>query len=558
MPLPQGRDDATANPGDLVPRGERDSFVAFAFAAADVLLTLDEKGTILEAQGALRAFFGAAAAQLAGRALTEFLLPADQPLAEAILARAARATRFERAVLSLVSPGRAAFPVVLGGCLVPSLPGRLFASLSIPTPLPAPGNRDAAGLLDAEAFEAAARAATAAPDGRPRTLALLRVRGLDQAAAKLSPERRTRLLARVGGTLRTRAADGDLAGRLGPDSFGVVTAAPLPSEEIAGEIAAIVATHADGATVAASVSAVDLAAGQLSEAGLAQALAYTLRQFATDAAVPPASLSAGLAAAMDGTTSRLDALRRTIRRDEFAVAFQPIVNIDTGHIHHFEALARFPGTTSPGATISFAEEVGVIAEFDLAMTRRVLRQLEVAPRHAIAVNLSARSVAQPGFRRQLLALLAAHGTAASRLVFELTESAMIDDMPAAVDFLRELRRQGHRVCLDDFGAGRAGYGYLRRFEVDYVKIDGAFLRAAVHDRRERAMLRSVIRLGAELGFSVVGEMIETEEEAALARSVGMALGQGYLLGRPAADLPCAPSSRPVAAGAEPRGTRVPG
>ncbi|OYW82922.1 MAG: hypothetical protein B7Z26_02010 [Asticcacaulis sp. 32-58-5] len=96
-----------------------------------------------------------------------------------------------------------------------------------------------------------------------------------------------------------------------------------------------------------------------------------------------------------------------------------------------------------------------------------------------------------------------------------------------------------RVCLDDFGSGAASYNYLRHFEVDFVKIDGPFLREAVGDNRQRALIRSIVSLSHELGCQVIGETIENAEMDEMARQLSIEFGQGYLFGRPSPDLPSA-------------------
>jgi EAL domain-containing protein (putative c-di-GMP-specific phosphodiesterase class I) len=120
---------------------------------------------------------------------------------------------------------------------------------------------------------------------------------------------------------------------------------------------------------------------------------------------------------------------------------------------------------------------------------------------------------------------------------------MIDNMTGAERFLAQLRSQGHAVCLDDFGAGATAYNYLRRFDVDFIKIDGPFLKAAAERSRERALIRSICVLVGDIGCKVIGEMIEDEAAASFARDLGIAHGQGWLFGKPVERLP--PPPRPM-------------
>ena len=163
--------------------------------------------------------------------------------------------------------------------------------------------------------------------------------------------------------------------------------------------------------------------------------------------------------------------------------------------------------------------------------------LRAAPGISVAVNMSGLSVQSPDFCARLFALLEEMRAVVGppeqgRLLVELTETAEIDDLGAATGALARLRAMGVGLCLDDFGAGAAAFRYLQQFRVDYVKIDGSFVQAAQQGGRERAMVASMVELAANAGAQTVAEMIETEEQAALMRELGVDQGQGWLFGRP--------------------------
>ena len=189
------------------------------------------------------------------------------------------------------------------------------------------------------------------------------------------------------------------------------------------------------------------------------------------------------------------------------LAFQPIVELATKQTRHFEVLARFSKTigVSPYQTISFAENVGLICDFDLTMCRRALAWLEErrksAPdkRYTIAVNLSGRSVGNAAFLESLFALFHEHDPVRKLLSIELTESARIRDLTAANNFIQSLRKDGHEVALDDFGTGASALSYLHSIEVDIVKIAGEYVRGAVANQKYRATLKAMGSLAPSLG-----------------------------------------------------------
>ncbi len=150
----------------------------------------------------------------------------------------------------------------------------------------------------------------------------------------------------------------------------------------------------------------------------------------------------------------------------------------------------------------------------------------------IAVNVSGRSLSEPEFVRDLLKILEENQQVSPFLSLEITESARILDLKAIGDVVQQIRALGFKVYLDDFGAGAAGFQYLKNLRVDAVKIDGAYIKDAIESREDRAFLRSMVMLCKELGIETVGEWIETKEHADLLQDIGVDYGQGYYYGKP--------------------------
>jgi EAL domain-containing protein (putative c-di-GMP-specific phosphodiesterase class I) len=134
--------------------------------------------------------------------------------------------------------------------------------------------------------------------------------------------------------------------------------------------------------------------------------------------------------------------------------------------------------------------------------------------------------------RSLLALLEKSRVPASKLLFEITESAQIVDLETVRRFVVELRRLGHSVCLDDFGAGAASFSYLQALPVDYVKIDGAYVGRLCESPRDRAIIKGMTSMCRDLGIHTIAEMIEREAQLDALLELGVELGQGYLFGQP--------------------------
>jgi EAL domain-containing protein (putative c-di-GMP-specific phosphodiesterase class I) len=209
-------------------------------------------------------------------------------------------------------------------------------------------------------------------------------------------------------------------------------------------------------------------------------------------------------------------------------------------------LSRFRGESTTQEWIIFGEDIGMAPSFDMAVCERALNYLQYKSqgrRTKFAVNLSGLSIQNEHFFKNLTAKLASFKGAADRIMFEITESAAIQDLDAVSKYVQILRDQGYKVCLDDFGAGAAAFQYLQKLPVDYVKIDGQYTRRVVASERDRVLLKNLANMCGDLGIAVVAEQIELPEQAEIMRDMGIALGQGFLFARPNAKPEYAPPAK---------------
>jgi EAL domain-containing protein (putative c-di-GMP-specific phosphodiesterase class I) len=189
--------------------------------------------------------------------------------------------------------------------------------------------------------------------------------------------------------------------------------------------------------------------------------------------------------------------------------------------------------------VQLAENIGVISQLDRAMCGRVIdlltRSARSMPKLRVAVNLSARSLDSHDFRDRLIGMLQRNPQLRNRLMFEITESMALKDLQTTNAFIQVLRQAGHKVSLDDFGVGAAAFEYLRALEIDYVKIDGSYVQAALKTEKGGRFLKAMAGLCRELGIATVAEMVEKEEEVGFLLECGIDFGQGFLFGRPMPD-----------------------
>ena len=274
----------------------------------------------------------------------------------------------------------------------------------------------------------------------------------------------------------------------------------------------------------------------------ARALVYSVRKFADTAAdIDLNALQQDFSENFEDIRERIANLRRLMKERRFHAAYQPIVPLDGGDIHHVEALVRFDTRSgSPFELITFAEEVGLIGEFDMMMLNAVTNTLnewrDKKRKACIAVNLSARSLTAPDFQESLMAHLEEHENLSDKLLIEVTESAQVSDLSRLSEAVKNIRAAGFKVCLDDFGAGASGFQYLKNIKVDFVKIDGSYVRGAEDDYELRAFLRAMTTLCSGLGINTIAEHVETTAQANLLKELGADYAQGFLFGHPEVNL----------------------
>ena len=278
----------------------------------------------------------------------------------------------------------------------------------------------------------------------------------------------------------------------------------------------------------------------ISEQDAVKAAVYAMKKAATSGGVKTMdALTGGYEKRLETVKGQLKAFKKIVLQERFEIALQPIVNIGDGSLHHFEALARFDAdyyNGSPYDFMCFAEGVGVIQEFDLAMVLKCVSLLKRMKRMGynvgVAVNLSGRSIQSPSFLRHFFRVLEDCSDIRDMLMFELTESSQIEDLEATNRTLSRIRDFGHKVALDDFGAGAAGLQYLRVLKVDVVKIDGIYIRKGIENSEDRSFLRSMAELCNGLGIETVGECVENEEQRTFLSEIGITYAQGWLYGKP--------------------------
>ncbi len=500
--------------------------LGLAFAAADALIEVDDKAQITFALGA---------GPTANQSTATWI---GRPFVD-LLSYSSRAA--VQAALGGLSGGARSLPLeILADCGDGRVRRALFRAFVLPDLAPAVScaltwqgepfvleEAAALPLADAEGFLALAREGL---NGKTEAalqrlaMAFIEVQGLSAA----NDAANERVAARIGARLQQASHDGVSAGQLTASRYALIKPAD-DGRDLEAEVRE--AGLAEGLTLTSRTN--EVAVGSDALCAL-RAMRFAIEGCLKDNNAQP---ELSFADSLSRTLKDADRFRGIVRDREFALFYQPIVDLKTRAVHHFEALARFGQSGGPASAIRMAEELALIESFDLAVAEKIVHRLRQPGSGLlkIAINVSGASLANDAYVAALLRMTASEPDNRRRLIVEVTETAALADIAAANRRLSALRDAGIRVCIDDFGAGSAAFDYLRGLSVDAVKIDGAFVRDIDRDARTRTLIGHLVELCGSLGMTTIAEMIETEDAARAVQDLGVNYGQGWLFGRAEAE-----------------------
>jgi EAL domain-containing protein (putative c-di-GMP-specific phosphodiesterase class I) len=221
--------------------------------------------------------------------------------------------------------------------------------------------------------------------------------------------------------------------------------------------------------------------------------------------------------------------------------FQPILRSANGELHACEVLSRIHTEegriAAAGEFVEAAERMGLIHNLDFAvMDKAFAAARQAGYRGTLFINISPRALGLSEFFPKVRKMVADHGIEPSNVVFELTERETVTNLQVLEKFVANLRMEGFKFAIDDFGSGFSSFHYIKRFPIDYIKIEGDFIANMLRDERDRAFVNSIATLARELDIRTVAEYIEDGEILQAVARCGIDYAQGYHLSRPLADL----------------------
>ncbi len=533
-------------------KAERDRYVSLAFTWADLLFEVDRQFSVVFAAGATRAFFGRSSDALVGTPFRDLVAPPDVPKIGETLKKILNTGRVQEEYVRVIAPDGSWLYVALSAYCLGGEDDHLFVAMRKGTAAAAHAasgeTRGEGGLFDSGNFAeiAADRIKKLQDSGEEADVTVVSLPGMSEIQKRIEPKDQKDLEKAVGEILQAHSVGGDTAAKLGDGVFSLLHGSGTPLTDIIGQLEQITKKMdpaGKGSTVeAATVPMAEVAA--VSEEDLVKGLGYMMTKFSDSVAsgVGLEDLATNMGSLISEAAGKVSQFKQIIQQSEFYVALQPIIHIYTGDIHHYEALCRFdskPGE-SPFKSITFAEETGLIHEFDMAMAKKTIEWLGKFPRNSnkyrVAVNVSGFSMSQPSYLDALMNLLRENSWTQGKLMFEITESSRMSDLDGANNFIQTLRKRGYHVCLDDFGAGAASFQYLSMLDVDVVKLDGSAIKNAQRAPKGRAFLSALTELCRRMTVETIAEMVDTIEALDFCRDCGCNYVQGYLFGKPSREV----------------------
>ncbi len=361
------------------------------------------------------------------------------------------------------------------------------------------------------------------------------------------------LLQEISARLEECIRDTDILARLGGDEFGVLLAgcSIKRAKKIAEDIRETIKNyrmtwgdHVHGVGVSIGLVPVNADSGEISDILRdADSACYVAKDRGRNRVHVYEKDDAELAR-HHGTMRWMHRIRNALHKDNFCLYYQPIhdVNLIDESIWHAELLVRMIGDggeiISPKHFIPAAERYHLMVDIDQWVVHHTLNRLpqlvkQVAPRRLLCgINLSGQSLSDDHFLGYLVNEVDRMAQEPANLCFEITETAAIANFDHAQRFISIMRGMGCSFALDDFGSGLSSFGYLKRLSVDYLKIDGSFIRNISHDETDYAMVKSIQQIGNVMGIKTIAEFVESPGIVRRLQSLGVDFVQGYALGEP--------------------------
>lgn len=519
---------------------ERERFVAFAFAAAEIFFEIDRKGGIHFKGGAYEKLLHHPTGS-DKNALFDSVVAEDKDVLLATIELLDHKGRIGPMPIRFYLEDGRSIALRMFALKMPDNNGKIFLSLRS-APLSG-GEEDqvidpATGLLTKDNF--LSLAAKAMKDKSSQIyMSAVDISGIEETEKQFGRKKSDHLLKRIAVYLKTLSLEGNSASKIGDNQFAFLHRSKNDGQSLE-KILPSLKTEIPLSAIIKTISPATNSKNNASETQVLQTISYILQKFTIDTDIDDiSSMSGAYDTIAKETLHKLNQFRSMIETGNFKMAFQPVVRIDDQSVDHNEILSRFTFDNEEKNTrdmIKFAEDIGIIRDFDIALTKKAIdyvrKMRKLGSPISVSLNISAHSLDGGDLTDTLVSTLKKGKDIAHSIILELTETSIIRDLIEAEKILSDLKSVGYRICLGGFGAGGSGYQYLKALGVDLVKIDGIYVRDMNQPDYQHTFLLSMVRLCGGLGIKTIAQHVENRFQADFLQSLGVTYGQGYYYGEP--------------------------
>lgn len=518
---------------------QRDRFLAFSFASADLLLEIKNDGYILSALGATKNLIGKDEHAVKSTKWHDLFAFEDQSYLKQSVSEATVGQRIgpffvelahtqKKVLFSCIKmPKSDVFYATVG--LSHHLEDMIYDSKPKDAVTKLPNKDELSTALEEKLLVASSL-------GKDADITFLDLGQHNAYKERVGKDTWDRITQEIAQSLSKGSLGGDAAGQISDSKYTLLHERDADIDALKKQIADLMITndpHGKGLDIQNKTVEADVSA--MSPKQAAHSLLYTLNEFERKGAkLDITDIQQGFKSYLESNEDKVKELEGFISTKRFELYFQPIVVLETGELSHYEILSRFShGNTQEW--IMFCEDVGLATEMDLAVADKALNYIHYkagTTSTKFAMNISGQSIADPAFLNRLMSMVHKYENIQSRLSFEITESYHIENLSKVASYIDSLREQGFKVALDDFGAGSASLQYLQELNVDVVKIDGKYIKNIRESQRDIAIVKNIAGMCKDLDIDVVAEYVEDYELVKLLRKLGIKYGQGFYYSRP--------------------------
>lgn len=521
---------------------QRDRFLAFSFASADLFFEISEEGRITHAFGAAKSLTGVDEKSLIGRKWLEIFSVYEQASMIHILEKAKPGIRIGPMLINL-SETISGKKAILTGIKMPNS-NKFYMSLGVSSAIMA---RIAYALSENQGFDILTKevfidAFVNALNKTRKTGHEISLSFFDFAPTRLNRTRMgepawKKMRESLADFLITEAFDGYTTGEIIDGRYSVIHDKKTNVDALCNKMIALTKeSDPSGQGLDIKFKTIGIDIKKLGERDTERAANYVVNEFgkAGLATLNLQNLHDALKIYISENAPKMKEYQSIIERSGFSLYFQPVVDTATNEASSYEMFCHFDnGNTREW--IKFGEDVGMAAQLDKAMYERAINHIKFKAGGSwtkYSVNMSIRSVEDDKFTEELMERLATHKNLSERLIFEITESTTVQNEQKFVKFMGEMHAMGFQVTLDHFSPESVFSDFLKKYTPDTVKVDGRYIRRIITAQRDSSLVRRLVETCQSENIQVIAKWVEEKEQVDALKDMGITHMQGYYFGRP--------------------------